>query len=308
MEDVAAEPDAGMQDRAIGALVGLAVGDALGMPVEFCQRDTFTPVTTFRSGGAFDLKAGQWTDDTSMALCLADSLIFTHEFDATDLMNRFVNWYQHGVNSVTGECFDIGTATRMALDTYLKTREPYASSADISRSGNGSLMRLSPVAIRFARAPEDAASTARLQSATTHASPLCLEACEVFARMLVAAIAGRPKGEVLGIHRGLARQEFLRLQSADFLSGRRENIRSSGYVVDTLEAALWCVAQADNFGEAVTLAVNLGDDADTVGAVTGQLAGAIWGYAGIPVTWRENLADEPHIHERAKTLFAKGRH
>ena len=290
------------RNKAIGALVGLAVGDAVGMPVEFCKRDTFQPVTDLRAGGPFSLQTGQWTDDTSMALCLADSLIETDDFNATDLMNRFVNWYQWGHNSVTGECFDIGIATRQALDDYLKTRLAMSGDPDIRRSGNGSLMRLSPVAIRFANDVDKASDISRAQSRTTHASPLCLEACDVFARMLCAAIAGKTKAEVLSIRSGITRSEFARLDNP----GRgRDDISSSGYVVDTLDAALWCVAQCDSFEDAVCLAVNLGDDSDTVGAVTGQIAGALWGYEAIPAHWRARLAWENDIRQRGEKLFDK---
>lgn len=295
-------------DRAIGALLGLAVGDALGAALEFSRRDSKPEVRDFIGGGPFGLKPGEWTDDTSMALCLADSLIARQTLDPVDLMRRFVRWWREGENSVNGRCFDIGISTQEALADFRRTGKLAGlDRTDPNRAGNGSLMRLAPVALFTAQSPDLAASFAELQSKTTHPAVVCQAACAYFARLLVEAIAGADKADVLrdrrfeetGLVRGIA--------AGAWKSKSRDAISSSGYVVSTLEAALWAVGRSDSFEEALILAVNLGDDADTVGAVAGQLAGAIWGRSGIPPHWLEKLAWRGRIEERAIALLEAGK-
>ena len=184
-------------DRAKGALIGLALGDALGTTLEFSTRDTLPRVTDLVGGGPFGLAPGQWTDDTSMALCLAESLLDRHDLDPRDLMERFCRWHEHGENSVTETCSDIGMTTEEALDSFRATGEPLSGSTDPDTAGNGSLMRLSPVAIRWWSDPAKAVEAARLQSRTTHGAVQAVDACALFAELLVEAIAGQPKESVL---------------------------------------------------------------------------------------------------------------
>ena len=183
-------------DRARGALVGLAVGDSLGTTLEFRKRDTYPLHTEMTGGGPFKLQPGEWTDDTSMALALADSLIAYPEFNAKDLMDRFVSWYQDGTYSCTGSCFDIGNTTRAALEYYIKTGKPYAGSAKKNAAGNGSLMRIAPVAIAALDSPEDVERLARLQSLTTHGEQRTVEACIYFAELLRRMILEGNRGEI----------------------------------------------------------------------------------------------------------------
>jgi ADP-ribosyl-[dinitrogen reductase] hydrolase len=292
-------------DRAIGALMGLAVGDAIGTTVEFLDRDSFAPVTDMTGGGPFGLEPGQWTDDTSMALCLADSLLKARDFDADDLMKRFVSWWLKGAYSVKGACFDIGLTTRAALRRFRQTGEPFSGDPRRDSAGNGSLMRMAPAAILGHRCPDLAVRLAVEQSRTTHPAPQCLDACAVFARMLSAAISGEPKTAVLDHARSATDPDLDDIRARVWRSLSRETIRSSGYVVHTLEAALWAVDRSDSFEEAVLLAVNLGDDADTVGAVTGQLAGALWGESAIPERWIERLWWSERIRQAATALFVE---
>lgn len=289
-------------DRAIGCLLGLAVGDALGTTLEFALRDSRPPLTGICGGGPFKLNAGEWTDDTSMALCLAESLIACGEVNERDLMDRFVRWWQHGENSVNGRCFDIGNATRSALARYRSDGNPIAGSTQADTAGNGSLMRLAPVALRWYREPPAAMAAARRQSATTHGAPAAIAACSYFAGLLADAIASGDKAAVLAPR--LAGQPAVDAVARGSWKRERGQIRSSGYVIDTLEAALWAVSRAANFEEALLLAANLGGDADTVAAVTGQLAGAIWGRAGIPAQWLEVLAQRERIEQLAVALIA----
>jgi ADP-ribosylglycohydrolase len=291
-------------DRAKGALVGLALGDALGTTLEFEWRDTQPAVTDIVGGGPFGLAPGQWTDDTSMALCLADSLLAVGGLDARDLIERFCRWYEDGYNSVTGECYDIGNATRGALESFRATGEPLSGSTDPHSAGNGSLMRLSPVAIRWRHDRDAAVEAARLQSRTTHGAAQAVEACALFAELLVEAIGGASKETVLRARDWPGNAEVAKVAAGSWHRKNRDAISSSGYVLDTLEAALWCVDHTKSIEEALILAANLARDADTVAAVTGQLAGALWGMSGAPAAWLDKLAWRGHIESLAAQLHA----
>ena len=295
-----------VRDRAQGALIGLALGDALGTTLEFSARDTGPPVTDLVGGGPFRLAPGAWTDDTSMALCLADSLLQRNGLDARDLVERFCRWHEEGYNSVTGECFDIGVTTCEALRTYRATGEPLSGSTDPGSAGNGSLMRLAPVAIRWWHDRAAAVEAARLQSRTTHGAPQAVEACALFAELLVEAINGAPKENVLRARDWDGDAGIAAVAAGSWRSKARDDISSSGYVLHTLEAALWCVGRSESVAEALVLAANLGVDADTVGAVTGQLAGALWGVSGAPAAWLGRLAWRQHIEALATRLLEAG--
>jgi ADP-ribosyl-[dinitrogen reductase] hydrolase len=220
-------------------------------------------------------------------------------------MERFVRWWRDGENSVNGFCFDIGAATRSALERYRRDKNPIAGSTNSNSGGNGSLMRLAPVALLWVRNPEAAMDAARRQSATTHRAPAALEAGSYFAALLVEGITSGDKSAVLAPRS--ANEPAVRAVALGSWNRDRDTIRSSGYVIDTLEAALWSVSRAQSFAEAVSLAVNLGDDADTVAAVTGQLAGAIWGRAGIPQRWLDVLAQRARIEDLGQRLLRSGR-
>ncbi|MBK0027508.1 ADP-ribosylglycohydrolase family protein [Stenotrophomonas sp. S48] len=292
-------------DNFRGALLGLACGDAVGTTVEFKPRGSFMPLTDMVGGGPFNLQRGQWTDDTSMAMCLAESLLRCDDFDARDQMNRYANWYRHGYWSATGECFDIGMATRSALDQFLLTGQPLAGNDDPRSAGNGSIMRLAPVVLRYAGLPELPAM-AELSSRTTHAARECLDACRLFAVALQRALAGASKAQVLDLRDVAVESERLRdIAAGGYRPRSRGQIRGSGYVVDSLEAALWCFAQHDDFAAVVLEAANLGDDADTTAAVAGQLAGAFHGMAGIPPQWLQWLALRAQIQALADGLFQR---
>ncbi len=289
-------------DRAKGALLGLAVGDALGVPLEFEERDVHSLVTEMIGGGPFDLRPGEWTDDTSMALCLADALIANPQLDERELMRRFVRWWRKGENSVNGICFDIGMATEAALARFEETGEVVVNT-DPNRAGNGSLMRLAPVAMVAGGDVDLAVDLARRQSACTHGAQVCLDACGLYAELLVEAIAGAPKLEVLGRRPVLfGHDDVAAIALGSYRVKKRNEIRSTGFVLDTLEAALWAIWNSDSFDEALIKAVNLAGDADTVGAVTGQLAGAIYGASNIPSGWLDILACRGTLEERAKAL------
>lgn len=292
-----------LTDRAIGALLGLAAGDAVGTTLEFTKRDAVPPVTDMVGGGPFELKPGQWTDDTAMALALANSLIQWKGFNPRDCIRRFVDWYRRGDYSCTGTCFDIGIATSSALRRFEADGEPFAGSTDPNNAGNGSLMRLSPVAIWGAsRSEAELVQVARDQSRLTHGAEECVAACEGYALLTARAIRGASREEILAPLTLDAPPRIAGVLAGSWRGKSRSQISSSGYVVDSLEAALWCVAQGESFEETILLAANLGDDADTVAAITGQLAGALYGANGIPAHWRQRLAWADEIEGLALKL------
>jgi len=277
-------------DRALGAFFGLAVGDALGTPLEFSRRDSLPEVVGMRGGGPFSLRPGEWTDDTSMALALADSLCARKGLDGTDAMERWSRWRRFGEYSHNGRCFDIGGQTSSALAWF--EREGTADLRRTERAGNGGIMRLAPAAI-FAfgcgLSAEEAGILARRQSDLTHPNDECSAAAEAMGILLLRLMRGEAT-------------------AADAADGTlrergRASIRSTGYVVDTLEAARWAVGRTESFRDAVLLAVNLGDDADTVGAVAGQLAGAAYGASGIPREWLDALAWRERIVDWTRRLL-----
>lgn len=292
-----------MKDRCRGALIGLAVGDALGAAVEFKPRGSFEPVTGYRAGGPHRLAAGEWTDDTSMALALADSLAHVG-WDLNDQADRYLQWWTQGKYSVNERCFDIGGTTQTALTQFLASGDARTSGDRAERSsGNGSIMRLAPVPIRFMHLyPErldDFAELAEESSLPTHASEQCLSACRYLATVVAALIQGEDREVVLSPSwNSLERLRQIKtlhplIDEIAHGSFRKKNvsaIRGSGWVVSSLEAALWAFHDASSFEEAVLSAVNLGDDADTTGAVCGQLAGAYWGESQIPESLRASLA------------------
>lgn len=255
-------------------------------------------------GGPFGLVPGQWTDDTSMALCLATSLVERGGFDARDQMERYCRWYEQGEFSSTGECFDIGNTVRAALERFRRDGDPFAGSTDPHTAGNGCIMRLAPVALRFLPDPTAAEYYAGESSRTTHAAAECIDACRLLARILCRALEGETKDRTLlgdwGAFAGAASIETL--AGGSYRNKAEHEIRGSGYVVESLEAALWCFDHSESFEEAILKAANLGDDADTTAAVTGQLAGAFYGEGGIPERWLQPLFLRAEIAELAEAL------
>ena len=294
---------AGIRDRATGAFLGLAVGDALGTTLEFERRDEQPRLVDITGGGPFGLDPGCWTDDTAMALALADSLLASESLDCRDLMDRFVAWWQDGEYSCTGNCFDIGITTRQALEHYRRTGDPLAGSTDPMTAGNGSLMRLAPVALRFWSNRARLDSAAAEQSRTTHAALEAIDGCRAFAELLAEAISGEPRLNVLAPRSFEGAEAIKQILDGRWRGRKRDEIRSSGYVVHTLGAAIWSVARTGDFRDAVLLATNLADDADTVAAVTGQLAGAIYGLSGIPKQWIDQIAWKGRLIETAERLM-----
>jgi ADP-ribosyl-[dinitrogen reductase] hydrolase len=300
-------PTSERRGRFRGALLGLAVGDAIGTTVEFKPPGSFPAVTDMVGGGPFHLAPGQWTDDTSMALCLAESLLECNGFDARDQMERYVKWWRHGHRSSTGRCFDIGNTVRQALATFEQTGNPIAGPTHESSAGNGSLMRLAPVPMYFiASGSADPVHMSAESSRTTHGAPAAIEACRFLGTLLVDALAGASKKELLDAPRDVSHPLIATIAAGSFKAKEPPAIRGRGYVVDCLEAALWAFHRCGSFEEGCLLAVNLGDDADTTAAVYGQLAGAHYGERGIPDRWRTRLAQRELIEHLADRLARAG--
>ncbi|MBI1927735.1 ADP-ribosylglycohydrolase family protein [Candidatus Poribacteria bacterium] len=299
-------------ERYQGCLLGLAIGDAVGTTLEFKPPGSFAPIQDMIGGGPFHLAPGQWTDDTSMALCLAESLIERPGFDPTDQLKRYLRWYREGYLSSTDRCFDIGNTVRAALLRFETTNAPYCGSTAPMSAGNGSIMRLAPVPLFYARTPREAIEKSGDSSRTTHGAAACVDACRYLGALLVGAVNGATKTELLAEcyspipsywEENPLVPEIHEIAMGSFKFGNPPEIQGTGYVVKSLEAALWAFYQSHSFREGCLLAVNLGDDADTTGAVYGQLAGAFYGHQGLPPSWRAQLAHRHLIESYAECLF-----
>lgn len=293
-----------IQNRQKASLVGLAIGDALGAPVEFSFRDRFPELREMISGGKFQLPAGAWTDDTSMALCLADSLLAHPELNPKDLLTRFWSWASTGENSATGKAIGFGQNVLQSLFDFHRTGVLKAGDRHRPSDGNGSIMRLAPMMLLYTQDKETGARLAREQSYTTHASDIAADGCECLFRIVHSLFHGKSLDEALGdAHQSTWHADIKAITSGTWKEKSRDEIRSSGYVAATLEAAVWCTGTTSSFEEALIKAVNLAHDADTVAAVTGQIAGALYGYSAIPERWLTVLAKRAHIELRAQQLI-----
>lgn len=304
-----------LTNRYRGALLGLAVGDALGTTLEFKTPSTFEPIEDMVGGGPFQLEPGQWTDDTSMALCLAESLIQMQAFNPSDQMERYVRWWQEGHLSSIGTCFDIGYTVSAALQNFQASGNPYSGSTHERSAGNGSLMRLAPIPMAYRRQHEGLWQYASKSSATTHGARACLDACGLYSELIVRAFNGLSKAEILNpknlppsLLLDDACSDIQKIARGSYQLKMPPNIRGTGYVVDALEAALWAFHNSNSFKEGALLAVNLGDDADTTGAIYAQLAGAYYGVEGIPAQWIEQITDVELITRYADQLLHLSEH
>lgn len=294
------------QERIYAVLLGGFVGDALGVPVEFLKRATLKkqPVNRMIGFGTHLMPAGSWSDDTSMTLCLMANLQADGNLD--DLMQRFVDWYQSGEYTPFGECFDIGIGTTTALQRYLNGIPPLeCGGTTVNDNGNGAIMRLSPLVFENLDVQQIGKRIQKITAYTrvTHNHPRAIVGAIIYVELLRAILFGEDcqKGLVhiqQQLQQNLAKQyqselgHYQRLFQPDFIQLRVAEINSSGYVVDTLEAAIWCVLTNATYRDTVLAAVNLGEDTDTVAMVAGTLAGALYGMAEIPDEWRQTLQNQ----------------
>lgn len=276
-----------LRERFLGALLGLAVGDAVAAATQFRRPGTFAPVADLLGGGPFGLPRGGWSDDTAMALCLADSLLECEGFDPADQVERYRRWQREGYLSATGRCVGITASTARALAVAGWRQQPFSGSHDPAQLDPEPLSRVAPaVLFAFASAPE-AVHLAREAARTTCQVNTVLAACADLAKALLAALAGEPKARVL------AQQGATPAPNA--VKG----------IVRALAGAFEAFAATGNFREAVLHAANLGGDADVAAAACGQLAGAFYGASAIPAAWREELLRAPLIEEFADRLLGR---
>jgi ADP-ribosyl-[dinitrogen reductase] hydrolase len=299
-------------NRFRGALIGCAIGDALGTTVEFKEPGSFPPLTDIVGGGPFNLKAGEWTDDTSMMYCLAHSLIRTKQCDLKDQMDLYCKWWQDGVFSATGKCFDIGNTVVSALKRYQQTGDPLSGDTTPMSAGNGSLMRIAPIPIRYFNSFENTIKYAALSSMTTHGAIEAVDACRYFSGLIWGALHGISKDELLdGLYtpideyweqNPLCDSVLKLIKEEQYKNKKAKDIRASGYVIHTLEAVLWAFFHSDSFETGALLAVNLGEDADTTGAIYGQLAGAYYGERVIDFRWVRKIKESHCFYLKAEEL------
>jgi ADP-ribosylglycohydrolase len=299
------------QSRFRGCLLGLAMGDALGTTLEFKAPGTFNPISDIVGGGPFQLRPGYWTDDTSMALCLAESLLRKRDMDLQDQMNRYLNWYRYGYMSSTDTCFDIGNTVARALVRYEQTGNPEAGPTAPNTAGNGSVMRLAPVPMAFFSSANTCLEMCAWSSVSTHGARAAVDACRYYGGLIFGALNGLDKEELLSeaFHpskgkwaQGELDEDILMVAKGSFKDKFPPEIVGSGYVVKSIEAALWAFYNSDNFREGCLLAANLGNDADTTAAIYGQLAGAYYGLEGLPQDWLIKLHWRKEIDQMAIDL------
>lgn len=278
-------------DKKLGMFLGLAIGDALGAPLEFQKsRDPQNYLTHYSSGGPHNVSVGEWTDDTSMSLALAKSLVEKRMFDADDIMNKFCLWFQQGKYCTRDKCFDIGNTIYDALNSYSNSvkynefRQPYRGRVTEDTSGNGALMRMAPVII-VSKDVHEAVRLAIQQTLLTHGSELCIKYSIMFAEELFL---------------GKSIPKYSQYKLPDNI--KRENVMSGGFVKETYEAAWWAFSSSNSFEDCIIKAVNRGHDADTTGAVSGMLAGRFYGLSNIPDQFKEKLMCYEELYQTALEL------
>ena len=302
------------------ALFGVAIGDALGVPVEFRSRETIlqNPVTDMIGYGTYNLPPGTFSDDSSMAFCLAEAL--THDFEINRIGGNFVKWFHENFWTARGEVFDIGIATREAINRISKGKQPeFAGSTDASSNGNGSLMRILPLLFYIKDLPiSERYEITKKVSSITHGHIRSVIACFYYLEFAREILLGKDKFEVYQnlqteipdfLHSLSINQHeislFDRLLREDISELAEHEILSSGYVLHSLEASIWCLLTTDNYKEATLKAVNLGEDTDTTSAITGGLAGLMYGFNTIPENWIDQLARKEDIEDLAGRLAEK---
>lgn len=309
-----------LENKIVGGILGVIVGDALGLPVQFNSREEVrsVPVQGMRGYGTFNYPPGTWSDDGSLTLCLVESLCETG-YNPGDLADRFLLWYMRGHWTPYGVPFDIGRATAEAMENLMDGADPLQAGPDAEHSnGNGALMRILPAVLYFASVPaEEMFVKVGAISRITHGHPRSQLACVLYALLVRELLAGlepfpayermREQAVVLLKDLELARElpHFNRVLDGSLPSLSDEAIKSSGYVVDTLEAAIWCLLNGKTFTETLLAAVNLGEDTDTVGAVAGGLAGVHYGLSDMPEDWLKQIVRYEEILALAQRFASK---
>lgn len=309
-----------LTDQVKSAFLGVAVGDAVGVPVEFKPREYLkrVPVTDMIGFGTYSLKPGTWSDDSSLTFCLAEAL--TQDFRLENVATNFLNWYEHAYWTAEGEVFDIGITTQDALDRLLEGVSPESSGdTRVDSNGNGSLMRILPLLFYIQDKPiRERFELTRQVSCITHAHIRSVLACFIYLEYARYMLQGQDKFEALKTIQDTLPTTFAewqipaeevrvfdRIFTQNIHELTEDDIQSSGYVLHTLEASLWCFLQTNNYASAVLKAVNLGKDTDTTAAVTGGLAGLTYGWGDIPVNWLNQTLKVSEIMDLAERVAQK---
>ena len=297
-----------LRDRFQGALLGLAVGDALAAHTQFRKPGSFAAVGDLLGGGPFDLPRGAWTDDTAMALLLAESLLECEGFDAQDQVSRYARWQRDGYGSATGQCVGISANVARALATAQYKHQPFAGSHDPAQLEKDPLSRVAPVVMYFFANAHLAVSRAAEAARITAQAPIVLDCVRLLAAMVRQALTGRDKPAILrpprdGWMSGPTRPEVLAVYEGSYTQRMPPEITGGGHIVQALEAALWAFHRSETFREGALLAANLGRDSDVVAAVYGQLAGAYHGVSAIPGIWRNSLMKQEVVIDTADRLL-----
>lgn len=299
------------------ALIGFAIGDAMGVPVEFQKRDLLLehPVTKMYGHGSYDVPEGTWSDDTSMTLATMDSLIrMNGELNYNDIADRFINWVLNAEYTATNEVFDIGNTTRKAIVKYSNDRKDatLCGSKEENENGNGSLMRMLPIALYcyYKKVEYDEIYTiVKKASSITHAHPISVLGCYIYVRYLLFILSGKDKLAAYSMLRSIDYEEMFsedtisfynRLLNDDIKKYKINDIKSSGFVRDSIEAAIWVILKSTNFQEAIIGSVNLGGDTDTIGAITGSIAGILYGLDTFPEQWLNKLKKRETLEDISK--------
>lgn len=294
------------------SIYGFVIGDVLGVPVEFKSRSELdiNPVSKMLGYGTYPVPCGCWSDDTSMTLATIDSIVEKNNIDYSDIMYKFCEWYNNSKYTANCVFFDIGKSTAKALRNYLKGISPLLCGQTDERSnGNGSLMRILPVVLymHFEQFSEDdSVNLINNISSLTHGHEVSKVGCKIYFDFISEIINGATKYEALislssknysKYYSSKAISKYNRLLNKSFLELSRDEISSSGYIVDTLEATIWCIINSTDYKSSVLNAVNLGNDTDTIAAITGSIAGIVYGFDNIPKDWVSQIINKEYLEE-----------
>lgn len=292
------------------SLLGFAIGDAMGVPIEFTNRETLikNPITQMNGFGTYNQPEGTWSDDTSMTVATIDAIVTKKEINYKRIMSNFLSWFSVGKYTATGSLFDIGVTCSEALARYSSgSYEPLdCGMDDINSNGNGSLMRMLPIALYcyYKKLSDDEIiKLVNEVSSLTHAHEISKMACYIYVRYVMNLLNGEDKvkayEEVKKLDYSSYSEDtivlFDRVLKQDISKYELDDIKSSGYVIDSLEASLWVILNTESFKQAIIGSINLGEDTDTIGAITGSMAGIIYGYEEIPDIWLDKLKKKNYL-------------
>ena len=308
-----------MNEKMESGIMGFAVGDALGVPVEFLNRDLLqrNPIKEMVGYGSHKVPEGTWSDDTSLMIATMDSIRENGDVNFDDIMYKFTEWVNYAKYTATDELFDIGISTRKAILNFKRGEKAIkCGTKGINENGNGSLMRILPFVyyLKFSDFSEEERTTLINQaSALTHAHEISKLGCKIYADYVTLLLDGVDKVKALDLLKEIDYNKYYsndsvkvyqRILKGDLKSLNIDQIRSSGYVVDSLEASLWCTVKNNNYEDAVVAAINLGEDTDTIGAITGSLNGIIYGKNNIPERWLNKLKKNDYLEELSNQFIS----